>query len=124
VNNTPAIGLLEVYSWTTAELGAMLWFSDWWEGLAIDARVFRTVAPELQVRVPGATRDTLLELGEETGGRLALLGSFRLNDRLRLRLEAFYESWSFGRSPVRNGILEPRSDTQTAGLLVGLIRSF
>jgi len=121
VNNTPVSGLLEVYSWKTAELGALLWFSARW---ALDARVFRTVAPELQVRLPGSSRETLFELGEETGGRLALLGTYPLNPRLRLRLEAFYERWSFGRSPVRNGFLEPSSDTQTAGLLLGLIRSF
>jgi hypothetical protein len=126
VNNTPVSGLLEVYSWGTAELGALLWFGAGGEGLegGIDARVYRTVAPQMQARLPGTTSDTLFELGEETGGRLALLGTYPLNPRLRLRLEAFYERWSFGRSPVRNGFLEPRSDTQTAGLLVGLIRSF
>jgi len=126
VNNTPAIGLLEVYSWKTAELGALLWFGAGSGGLeaGIDARVFTTVQPELQVRVPGTSRDTLLELGERTGGRLALLGTYPLGDRLRLRLEAFYEQWSFGQSPVRNGIFEPHSDTKTAGLLLGLIRSF
>ena len=126
VNGTPAIGILEVYSWGTAELGALLWFGGGGEGLegGIDARVFRTVRPEMQVRLPGATRDTLFELGEQTGGRLALLGTYPLHARLRLRLEAFYERWSFGRSAVKNGFLEPRSDTQTAGLLVGLIRSF
>jgi hypothetical protein len=121
VNNTPVSGLLEVYSWTTAGLGALLWVSSRW---ALDARVFRTVAPEMQVRLPGGTSDTLFELGESTGGRLALLGTYPLDARLRLRLEAFYETWSFGRSPVRNRFLEPRRDTQTAGLLVGLIRSF
>lgn len=126
VNNTPVSGLLEVYSWNTAELGALLWISSSRGGLegAVDARVFRTVAPELQVRLPGSNRDTLFELGERTGGRLALLGTYPLDARLRLRLEAFYERWSFGRSPVRNGFFEPRSDTQTAGLLLGLIRSF
>jgi hypothetical protein len=126
VNNTPAIGLLEVYRWGTAELGALLWFGAGGEGLegGIDARVFRTVRPEMQARLPGATQDTLFELGEETGGRLALLGTYPLGARLRLRLEAYYETWSFGRSPVRNGFLEPRSDTQTAGLLIGLTRSF
>jgi len=126
VNNTPVTGLLEVYSWKTAELGALLRFNTWWEGLegAVDARVFRTFAPELQVRLPGATRDTTFDLGEETGGRLALLGTYRLDARLRLRIEAFYERWSFGKSPVVSGFLEPRSDTQTAGLLVGLIYSF
>jgi hypothetical protein len=126
VNNTPVSGLLEVYSWKTAELGALLWFGAGSGGLegGIDARVFQTVAPELQVQLPGATRDTVLELGERAGGRLALLGTYPLDARLRLRLEAFYESWSFGRSPPRNGVLEPRSETQTAGVLVGLIRSF
>ena len=126
VNNTPVTGLLEVYSWKTAELGALLWFGAGSGGLqaGIDARVFTTVAPELQVRVPGTGRDTLLELGEETGGRVALLGTYPLGARLRLRLEAFYERWAFGQSPVRNGIFEPRSETQTAGLLVGLIHSF
>ena len=126
VNGTPAIGLLDVYSWKTAELGALLWFGAGSGGLegGIDARVFTTVEPELQVRLPGASRDTLLELGERTGGRVALLGTYPLGDRLRLRLEAFYEQWSFGQSPVRNGIFEPHSDTKTAGLLLGLIRSF
>jgi hypothetical protein len=126
VNNTPVSGLLEVYSWKTAELGALLVFNTRWEGveIALDARVFQTFAPELQVRLPGATRDTIFDLGEETGGRLALLGTYPLKPRLHLRLEAFYERWSFGRSPVVNGFLEPRSDTQTAGLLVGLTHSF
>ena len=126
-NNLLVTGFLEVYSWKTAELGALLWFGGAGSGgleVGIDARVFQTVAPELQVRFPGDTRDTILELGERTGGRLALLGTYPLDARLRLRLEAFYEQWSFGRSPPRNGILEPRSETQTAGVLVGLIRSF
>ena len=126
VNNTPVTGLLEVYSWKTVELGALLRFNTRWEGveIALDGRVFQTYAPELQVRLPGATRDTFFDLGEESGGRFAVLGTYPLKPRLYLRLEAFYERWSFGRSPVVNGFLEPRSDTQTAGLLVGLTHSF
>ncbi|HJY76794.1 MAG TPA: outer membrane beta-barrel protein [Burkholderiales bacterium] len=125
VNNTPVNGLLEIYSWKTAELGALLGLGSWQRfEVAVDARVFRTVGPELEVRLPGDTRDTILQLGERTGGRLALLGSYPRDARLRLRLEVFYEQWSFGRSPPRNGVLEPDSDTQTAGVLVGLIRSF
>jgi hypothetical protein len=130
----PVSGLFEVYSWKTAELGARARVASWrrFEG-AVDVRVFRILDPELEVRFATGFDDARLALGEKSGGRLAFIGAYLLDDGLRLRVEVYGEWWSFGRSAPQpltsdgmtvGSVTEPRSETRNHGITLGLVFGF
>lgn len=130
----PVNGLFETYSWRTAELGALVRLSPWgrFEG-AIDFRAFRILDPEVKVRFSTGFDDARLALGEKSGGRLAFIGVYPLDDRLRLRVEVYGERWSFGRSAPQpltsdgvtvGSVTEPRSETRNHGITLGLVFGF
>ena len=133
-SGAPVNGLFEVYSWNTAELGVLARLAPWgrFEG-AVDVRVFRILDPEVKVRFSTGFDDARLALGEKSGGRLAFIGAYPLDDRLRLRVEVYGERWSFGRSapqPLTSGgatvgsVTEPRSETRNHGMTLGLVLGF
>jgi hypothetical protein len=64
--------------------------------------------------------DTNFELGASDMGLLHLSLTQRLTDRLDLRYGIEAKRFGYGKSEVKNGMLEPESDTNTTDLTVGL----
>ena len=131
----PVSGLFEVYTWKAAEMGALVQRSFLERfNAGVDLRVFRVLDPEVEVRFSSVFDNAQLALGERSGVRVALIGAYELDERLRLRLELYHEGWSFGRSspqPLTSGgnatavsVQEPRSDTRNTGLTLGLVFGF
>jgi len=127
-------GLLERYSWTTVEVGALAHIGRWaqLEGM-VDIRVFRILDPKLKVHFSGGFDDARLALGEESGFRIGVISAYPMDKSMRLRAEVYYERWSFGRSTAEplttNGrtvgtVLEPRSETNITGVTVGVLFGF
>jgi hypothetical protein len=133
-SGTPVNGLFERYEWWTAELGVEVLvlrgerLRAW-----MDARLFRTLRPTVEIAFENGLDDARLALGERTGHRLSIAASYALTPSVDLRAEPYYEAFGFGRSDageltragVRAGTVhEPRSETRNVGLAVGASRRF
>jgi hypothetical protein len=131
----PVSGLLEVYTWNTAELGtlAQLTLRERFH-VGVDLRLFRVLDPEVEVRFSSVFDEARLPLGERSGARVALISAYELDQHLRIRLELYHEGWSFGRSsaqPLASGgsptgvsVMEPRSETRNTGVTLGMVVGF
>jgi len=135
-NGTPVSGLFEVYAWQTLDAGVKLRVlagerSEGW----FHATVFRVLDPQLRLRFSSGQDEARLYLGERSGFRLGVLGHYALDKRLRLQWDIGVEKWAFGRSapvPLTTGngsitvgtVTEPRSETRSIDLALGLATSF
>lgn len=107
--NRGVSGLLEVYRWPYATVGLELGLfqTDRFQG-GVDVRLIRPVNPKLDVDI---NPETTLELGARTGYRVSLPLRWSFGASHGILLEPYYERQEIGASPPRNGILEPRSET-------------
>lgn len=109
----------EAYSWLELQLGARCTLArsartEW----RLDARVLRVVGGRVVVSRPGG--DVALDLGDRTGGRLALAVRVAVAPRWHVVVEGHGALWSFGASPVDAVALlyEPDSESRTVGIEV------
>jgi hypothetical protein len=130
---------------STATLSGLFETYDWWYGLlglrlqhdirdsvrlGADIRLLRPVEPEIEVEFTSGFDDKNLDLGEETGIRVALTLENRLDERFRFFISPWFEYWELGRSRtehlLQDGIIvgtvfEPESETRNFGVNIGLI---
>ncbi len=124
-------GLFEIYDWWYGTLGIRMQY-DRGESvhLAADIRLLRPVDPAIEVEFASGFDDKGLDLGKETGVRVALTLENRLDGRARLFISPWFEYWELGRSRtehlLQNGIVvgtvfEPMSEARNFGVNIGLV---
>jgi len=132
----PVDGLYEIYRWKYFFFGGKTAIyrtgnSRW----SLDAQVLRPYRPTIEVDQQGRYDTVILDLGENTGWRVALPWEYRVSARTHWVIEPYMEAWDIGPSssapltqngvPVDNITLyEPRSTTRNFGIAMGLRRFF
>ncbi|MDH3560181.1 MAG: hypothetical protein OEN52_04415 [Gammaproteobacteria bacterium] len=124
-------GLFETYEWWYGLLGLRLQ-RETGESvrLGADIRLLRPVQPEIQVEFASGFDDKDLDLGEETGVRVALTLEKKLDGKSSYFISPWFEYWELGRSRtghlLQDGIVvgtvfEPMSETRNFGVNIGLV---
>jgi hypothetical protein len=132
IQSTPISGSVsETYRWVYGSAGfkggyrprpASAWH--------LHLEILRPLDPEVEVRI-GGFDDVTLDLGEETGWRLAVINRRTLDPKKHLEFGLEYTAWDLGRSSpkplTRNGmatgfvVSEPASETRVIALRANFI---
>lgn len=122
-------GLDERYRWWRAEAGMQLRWPAGDGQWLVDARVTRTLDPQLDVNFGGTLDDVSLDLGERWGWS-ALAGWLQpVAERVTAGVSVFYRYWELGSSRVEtlssNGlpagsVFQPRSESRNYGAILSL----
>jgi hypothetical protein len=128
-------GLLETYTWWTAELGARISLYQAGAGRwQLDARFLYTLDPSVEVDSHGLFDRTTLEPAGRPGFRVALPWEYGAKGQATgFIVEPWVEYYEFGESdketitsggtPVGTAF-EPRSETRNFGVSAGILRRF
>lgn len=126
-------GLDETYRWWRAEAGARLRWPSANGSWLLDARLTRTLDPQVEVDFGGAFDDVNLDLGERWGWSAAAGWLQPVAARLAAHLSLFYQHWELGSSAVEtlssNGVpagsvFQPRSESRNYGVTLSLQRDW
>lgn len=129
----PVSGLDETYRWWRAEAGAQLRWPAGAGQWLLDARLTRTLDPQVEVDFGGTFDDVTLDLGERWGWGVRAGWLQPVAERLTAECSLFYRYRELGSSRVEtlssNGlpagsVFQPRSESRDYGAILSLRRDW
>ena len=131
IYGSPVAGLLEIYQWTFVLAGVELGLHENRSTrVALDLRAKHLLQGTMDIDFLGFGNfdNTTVDLGLGGSFRIGIPFSIRLEEKSRLVIEPYFDSWNIPRSNVVPltiqgsttgiGVLEPRSETRNFGLSV------